>query len=269
MLPSLFETLRAARGRLRAAGAASLLLAASPAVHLAQAAPAGPAGSAAAGTFHLERAAQGVRRLEVVSAAGDVRIRAQRAEQVVVDGVRTMGGDGCSVRLTGKAPTLQVEAKDPSGKPCSVELQVRLPQAVAIRVTGGTGNVFVSGVRAALQLELAQGNAVVGGTFPRFDAKLQQGSLSVQGLAGPAHMELGRGNLQMYAAPQPGGEDVAIEFTVTAGNATLVSPEASASVQVHSTSGEVRSTLQDGGPSSRVRVQGELQAGNFTARQGR
>lgn len=228
-----------------------------------------PAPPAAEGTFHVERGAAGVRRVEVVSAAGDVRVRAQRAETLVVDGVRTLGGAGCRVRVSGRAPTLRLEAQDPAGRPCSIELQVRLPQAVALSVRAGTGNVFVSGLRAALALELAQGNAVVGGTFPRCDAKLAQGSLSVQGLAGPAHLELSRGNLQMYAAPQPGGEAVAIDFSVATGNATLVSTEAAAALQVHCAAGEVRSTLEDGGPGSRVRVTGELGAGNFTARRGR
>lgn len=228
-----------------------------------------PAGSATApATFHLQRAMRGVRRLQVHSVAGDVRVRAQRGEQLVVDGARTLGGAACTVRLSGKAPTLQLTASDPSGRPCAIELQVRLPQNAQLDIEATAGNVFVSGVRAALQLQLTQGNAVVGGSFPAFTAKLEQGSLSVQGLAGEAHIEVEQGNLQLFVDPEAATSPIAVDFRVGRGNVSFVSPLAAASVQVHSAAGEVRSSLEDGGPNSKVRVQGELGHGSFQARRG-
>lgn len=219
-------------------------------------------------TFHLQRSMRGVRRLQVHSVAGDVRVRAQRGEQLVVDGARTLGGTACAVRLSGGAKTLQLTASDPTGRPCAIELQVRLPQNAQLDIEATAGNVFVSGARAALQLQLTQGNAVVGGSFPAFTAKLERGSLSVQGLAGEAHIEVEQGNLQLFVDPEAATGPIAVDFRVGRGNVTFVSPLAAAAVQVHSAAGEVRSSLEDGGPNSKVRVQGELEHGSFQARRG-
>lgn len=228
-----------------------------------------PAPPAPQNTFHLERDASRARGLVVEVDGGDVRIRAHRSGQLVLDAARSMGASSCKATLqANKDQTLSVQVRDPAGKPCVIDVQLKVPANLPVTVRNGSGNVFVSGLRDKLKLDLAQGNAVVGGTFSQFSAHLAEGSLSVQGIAGTADIDVAHGNVQLYVAGELAQSKAHITLQVARGNATLISPFKAARIEVATPAGHTQSSLDAAGPDAKLEVTGELAQGNMVARYG-
>jgi hypothetical protein len=199
--------------------------------------------------------------VEVTSRTGDVHIRGAR------NGARvhaTRSAETCAVDSKVEGTTLVVEVADVAG--CRVDLDVFVPMGVKTTLRANTGNVFISGVRAPIALQIDQGSAVVGGVLDMLDVHITRGSLSAQGLTNSANVSISNGNVQLfYEKPNPRG---AVSLDIGHGNVTLSLRAPAVDVQATTPKGRVESALPQT-PGANLSVVGQVEAGSVFIRQTR
>lgn len=221
------------------------------------------AAAATAQSWSLPADGTGITALHVQSSGGQVKVRGSREAGFAIKGSRTMGDSTCALTQARTGHVLNVVVADAAGAPCRIDINIAAPLATATQITSEEGNVFVSGLRAALTLALSRGNAVVGGTFAKFTAHLAQGSLSAQGLGGDVAVALENGNAQLWL-DRPRGR-AALALDVTQGNVTVSLPQGAVNLDVNLGQGELRNALATS-PDGLITIKGQIGRGNLTLR---
>lgn len=236
---------------------------AAPAARQVGATAAAPAPGGAGQAFSVRLPASRAHKFEIKSAGGDVRVHAHRAGDALVRGTRTMGRTSCTLEAHADRDGLFVRVADADGAPCRIDVDVALPPGLDVDISGAEGNVFVSGMRRALVLQLGQGSAVVGGTFTAAKVHIEQGSLSAQGLGAHSSIAVDSGNAQLYLLPPSPKSELFLD--VGTGNVTLTVPGAPVSLLVSTLQGTRRVDVTES-PSAPVRVEGTIRQGNLIVR---
>ncbi|MDX3535840.1 hypothetical protein PV721_15995 [Streptomyces sp. MB09-01] len=98
---------------------------------------------------------------------------------------------GDTLRLTPRCPG---EEFWPAAGSCSVRLGVTVPEGIPVKVTAGSGRVFLSGLGGAVDTEVDSGRVDLVGLRGALRAKVGSGSLRATGLTGPeAEFRVGSG----------------------------------------------------------------------------
>ena len=222
-----------------------------------------PAQAATAQSWTLPARGANIAALHVQSSGGQVKVRGSRDADFSIKGVRTMGDSTCILVKERQGQVLRVVVADAAGAPCRIDVDIAAPLATPTEIVSEEGNVFVSGLRAALDLTLNRGNAVVGGTFAKFAAHLTRGSLSAQGVGTEATVVIEAGNAQLWL-DKPRGKSV-VALDVTQGNVTLTLPKVAVNLEVNVGHGEVHNGLP-ASPSGPINIKGQIGQGNLTLR---
>lgn len=222
-----------------------------------------PAHAATAQSFTLSAQGDGIDALHVQSSGGQVRVRGSRETKFAIKGSRTMGDSTCTLAKTREGSTLKIVVADSAGAPCRVDIDIAAPLGTATTIVSDEGNVFVSGLRAALDLTLSRGNAVVGGSFAHFAAHLTRGSLSAQGVGQDATVAIENGNAQLWLDKPRSKATVALD--VAQGNVTLTLPQGPVVLDVHVDQGEIHNALPES-PTGAIAIKGQMGRGNLTLR---
>jgi hypothetical protein len=215
-------------------------------------------------SYQLHIDAPALKQLVVKSAGGHVRIHASRESVVRIKGQRTMGDASCTLVAKHEGKSAQITVADSEGAPCRIDIDVSAPQNLDTCVESDEGNVFVSGMRHTLNLNLTRGNAVVGGSFPTFTAHLARGSISAQGLGAEATLRLEEGNAQLFFEPNKQGTSH-LALDVGTGNVTLTLPASRVALDVSVPTGAIRNALDDA-PDAPFKVTGQIGAGSLNIR---
>lgn len=187
----------------------------------------------------------GVRRVEVIAYAGDLRITGlSGADQVVARGRVCAGSDRrlaeIELEVSRRGETVLVEAVIPDSNGWSrrdqawVDLAVSLPDHLAVMVEDGSGDAEVSGV-ASLKIDDGSGDIEL--TDIKGDALIVDGSGDVDGrnIGGTVSVDDGSGDVELI-----GVGDVIVESD---GSGDLRFRDVSTDVRVHSDgSGNIRVT---------------------------
>jgi hypothetical protein len=220
--------------------------------------------AAQAQNYDLHMPAPHVKKLNVQSSGGQVKLHASREQGVRVKGTRTMGDATCKLTAHNAGDTVTVTIADAAGAPCRIDVDVAVSPFVDATLVSEEGNVFVSGMRQALSLTMTRGNAVVGGSFSALHAHLMHGSLSAQGVGAQTTLNLEEGNAQLWLDKPAPTSKVALD--VGTGNVTLTVPVSQISVNVSVAHGEVRNPLEEDAAAS-IQVTGQIGHGNLTLRE--
>ena len=216
---------------------------------------------AAGGVLDASFPAGKLKAVEVTSRTGDVHIRGARNSARVH---ATRSAEGCQVDSKVDGTTLVVTVADVGG--CRVDLDVFVPMGVKTTLRAQVGNVFISGVRAPISLQIDQGSAVVGGVLDMLDAHITRGSLSAQGLTNSANVSINNGNVQLfYEKPKPHG---AVSLDIGRGNATITLQAPAVDVQATTPKGRVESALPQAAGAD-LSVLGQVGEGSVFVRQAR
>lgn len=203
-------------------------------------------------------------RLSVTSTNGDVKVRAVRAAQARVTPSSSPGGGvPCTVEATVRDGTLEIRIGDTGPAGCHSDVEVAVPARLDIDITANAGDVFVSGVRGALTVQVGRGSAVVGGRLSSLKARIEHGSLSATGLAGNADIKLESGNAQLWydTLPRQGG----VLLDVGHGNVTIAVPTAPCATRVQLLKGSVQGSVSTTAGAAFV-IDGVIAEGNLYLR---
>ncbi len=221
--------------------------------------------AAARSPHSVQISARGVQRLEVQQPRGLLRILAKRGTSASVHAEPGIGSEACTVEAIRVGTTLQVRTGgDAPTAGCELAQTITVPPLLDIDVHTGAGNVFISGSRGNIALDLPQGSAVVGGQIGHLVANLGEGSLSATGLRGDAEITIRQGNVQLWyeRMPAPGN----ILLNILRGNATVSLPPGPVAVEVQLGHGQLQADWHAVVSTATCHIDGNLAQGNLYLR---
>jgi hypothetical protein len=189
----------------------------------------------------------GVDRLAVETAVGDVRVTAADRDDVAVEVVERAGSLGAdlsalafeSERVDGRLDLRSVWRGDDSGfggRP-AMDLDVRVPRSLAVeRVRADVGQVTVEGVAGDVDAEAGTGDAVVRGVAGAVTAVSDTGDVTVRSPGALAGAEADTGDVDVEAPVLAG--DVRVE-TDTGDVSLALSPDVDAELAARTDTGDV------------------------------
>ncbi|UQW99712.1 hypothetical protein [Streptomyces sp. RerS4] len=168
---------------------------------------------------------------------------------------------GDTLRLTPRCAAVAGVATDPG---CSVRLTVTVPAGIAVKVSGGSGKVSVTGLDGAVDAEVDSGTLTLSALRGPLRAHVGSGELRATGLASPQaeiRADSGRADAAFEAPPDR------VTGRVGAGRLLLTLPE-EARYRVRSSAGAGRSEVADslGDPASPRTLDLTAESGHATAR---
>ena len=221
--------------------------------------------AAARSPHAVQISALGVQRLEVKLPRGLLRILAKRGTSANVHAEPGIGSEACTVEATRVGTTLQISTGgDAPAAGCELAQTITVPPRLDIDVHSGAGNVFISGSRGTITLDLPQGSAVVGGQIGHLVANMGEGSLSATGLRGDAEISIRQGNVQLWyeRMPAPGN----IVLNILRGNATVSLPPGPVAVNLDLSHGQLQADGHAVANTATCHIDGSLGQGNLYLR---
>ncbi|GAA4680910.1 hypothetical protein GCM10023215_13030 [Pseudonocardia yuanmonensis] len=185
-----------------------------------------------------------VRRVEIVSDAGDVTLRSGPEGSATVDHELRWTGPRPELTQQRSADVLRITARCPEpGERCETRLTVTVPATAAAGVELGAGDVIVEGLTGAQELRTASGGITGSGLAgPRVSALSTAGDVELTFGTPPAAVvaESTAGDVGVLV---PVGPVYRVDAGTAAGSVEVEvadDPGADATISAHSTAGDVR-----------------------------
>jgi hypothetical protein len=214
--------------------------------------------------------AQKVQSLSVSNPDGNINIGVTSSESASLQLKPTQLPEHCQLKseLNGGQWIVELKASKKSGfwswfssPSCQVDLEIKVPEKLAMEIKTGSGNVRVAAVHGPIEMKVGSGNVWADANITQLDAKVGSGNMEINGLSGKARIKIGSGNLKM-SCPNPidKGE---LAINVGSGNARIFFPEGTrVDADVKLGSGSVTSELSQD-PTSQLKLKARAGSGNI------
>jgi DUF4097 and DUF4098 domain-containing protein YvlB len=183
-----------------------------------------------------------VRRLDVVSQAGAVEVRAGTGPVRVTETVRYRGSDPTTAHDVTDG-TLNLRNEDCTT--CSVSYLVELPAATAVRVHTGAGAIRLTGLTGDVTADTAAGEVEgtgLGSAHTSVHSRAGRISLGYRAAPSTVDVQTAAGEVEIRL---PGTESYAVDAGTTAGETTIgvpTDPAADRKITAHTVAGKVTIT---------------------------
>jgi DUF4097 and DUF4098 domain-containing protein YvlB len=145
--------------------------------------------------------AQGVTRVEISNASGDIQLRAlaKDARQIRVQANKIRFERGCELLMGRHGDVLTVETRGGTwvNDRCEVSLDLTLPRSVAVQVRTGSGALRSTDLTGSIRFLTGSGDLDVRGELRELIARTGNGNLRVQGMVGSGNLETGNGEVEV------------------------------------------------------------------------
>jgi DUF4097 and DUF4098 domain-containing protein YvlB len=143
-----------------------------------------------------------------------------RASKATIVATKVLFAKTCKLLMDRVGDKLVVHVKQTgfvNSDDCQVDLELKVPKAVTLDLTLGSGDVELRGTDGALKFKMGSGRIEGSGRFATINGESASGSVRLTGLAGGGTLKSGNANYDLtFARVLLKGE---LEFTLAAGNA--------------------------------------------------
>ena len=164
-------------------------------------------------------------RVEVFNQKGDVLIKGDGTDKVIIKTEKIKFGSKCFLSFKQNNRVLEIESGKRSllsASDCEANLTITVPKKIDLKVNNVTGGIDVNNTKGDLDLKVASGDITVDSVVEELNAISGSGAIDVKGLVGNASVKLGAGKIKLGYAKDP--IRGAIDIKSGSGDATLFLP---------------------------------------------
>lgn len=170
---------------------------------------------------------KGLSEVVVENTSGKVTVMSTEDGKATVGALKNRFSDKCKMTMdkSGRQLVVKVEKNkgEFSAEDCDVDLQVKVPKKMDLKVIAGSGKLTINDVEGELEFKNGSGSLVAIGKFSKIDGKTGSGKVIVKGLTGGGEIKSGSGEVDLtFATSALKGE---IDIKTGSGSANLSFPQ--------------------------------------------
>lgn len=177
--------------------------------------------------------AKGLERLKLDNTSGDVKITLSTDGKAHVAATKVKFENGCKYEAKKSGDTLDVEVEKKrrfASGTCKVNLEIKVPKEIALRLRMGSGNLDVQGTKGEVDIRTGSGDAKFNVETAKLKGVVGSGSLKASGTVGVVDLRTGSGDIEVagltgdsYVTTGSGDVTLTYKTAPTKGRITLKS----------------------------------------------
>lgn len=147
-----------------------------------------------------------VESIRVVNGSGRISVTVAERPRIYIVARKIKFPEGCTYETRNlEYREVEIISREPNGNGCQVDLELRIPKEMNLRISSGSGRVDIAGIEGALNFEVGSGEVVANGRFTKLEGRTASGRVDVSGLVGEGRLDVGSGPVKLKFNERPTG----------------------------------------------------------------